>query len=170
MTRPIGLPPSARRLQKSLTYGACCGCYTYGFVDPMPAPTTERLPRPGPGRSYLYEPKLDGFRGLALVDDSDGVRNRRWNDLTKAYPEVTASLAVVPAGTVLDGELVCWNGGRLDCGALLRRHPSGTGLPTWSRCCQSVDADIRTPGIAIGCGPYAASESRCSLHASDVSG
>lgn len=52
--------------------------------------------------------------------------SRRGNTLTGSFPEVTASLReVIPPATVLDGELVCWSAGRLDFGALLRRHGAG---------------------------------------------
>lgn len=62
--------------------------------------------------------------------------------MTRYFPEIVAALAArVPAGTVLDGELVVYRDGRLSFAALQRRiHPSSahhaarlvnTGTP-WS--------------------------------------
>ena len=71
----------------------------------------------------LYEPKWDGYR---LVVVRTGSTTRVWSkqgrDLTDRFPDVAAAaVAQVPAGTVLDGEVVIWNGSRLDFGLLQRR-------------------------------------------------
>jgi ATP-dependent DNA ligase len=71
----------------------------------------------------LYEPKWDGYR---LVVVRTGATTRVWSkqgrDLTDRFPDVVAAaVAQVPAGTVLDGEVVIWNGSRLDFGLLQRR-------------------------------------------------
>lgn len=70
-----------------------------------------------------WEPKWDGMRVLALADGAaTALRSRHGEDLTLAFPEVVAAVAAhVPAGTVLDGELVVRQGGRLDFGALQHR-------------------------------------------------
>ncbi|CAM5536441.1 ATP-dependent DNA ligase OS=Leifsonia shinshuensis OX=150026 GN=F1C12_21880 PE=4 SV=1 [Leifsonia shinshuensis] len=55
---------------------------------------------------------------------SAGVRlfSRQRKDLTGAFPDVAAAIAEqVPAGCVLDGEVVRWSGERLDFDALQRR-------------------------------------------------
>src|SRR5262249_47369803 len=57
---------------------------------------------------WLYEPKVDGYRVLAFVEDS-GVRlvSRRGLDLTAFFPEVVAELADQAIDTmVMDGEIV----------------------------------------------------------------
>ncbi len=64
---------------------------------------------------------------LVVVDD-DGARlySRRGTDLSARFPEVTAAVvAQVAPGTVLDGELVVWAGGRLDFAALQQRRARG---------------------------------------------
>src|SRR3954467_1040005 len=71
----------------------------------------------------LYEPKWDGYR---LVVVRTGTSTRVWSkqgrNLTDRFPDVVAAaVAQVPAGTVLDGEVVVWNGSRLDFG-LLQQH------------------------------------------------
>ena len=60
------------------------------------------------GRGWVLEPKWDGFRVLAAVDQG---KTRAWTrhgtDITAAVPGVLGELAeLVPAGTVVDGELV----------------------------------------------------------------
>jgi ATP-dependent DNA ligase len=75
-----------------------------------------------PGGAW-YEPKWDGFRG-ALVRSSRGARvwSRQGKDMTERFPDIVAAAAAqVRAGTVLDGELVIWNGTRLDFDLLQRR-------------------------------------------------
>jgi bifunctional non-homologous end joining protein LigD len=71
---------------------------------------------------YLFEVKWDGVRALAAVEAG---RWRLWgrtgSDYTARYPEL-AVLGRLPAGSVLDGELVVLRGGRADFPALLRRH------------------------------------------------
>jgi ATP-dependent DNA ligase len=67
----------------------------------MLARSSERLPT---GRSCVYEPKWDGFRA-ALTPFSITSRNAR--DLTRYFTDlVAAAEASLPAGTVLDGEIV----------------------------------------------------------------
>ena len=70
-----------------------------------------------------WEPKWDGMRVLALADGAaTALRSRHAEDLTAAFPEVVAAVAAqVPAGSVLDGELVVRRSGRLDFGALQHR-------------------------------------------------
>ncbi|MGY1785297.1 ATP-dependent DNA ligase [Geodermatophilus sp. SYSU D00698] len=70
-----------------------------------------------------YEPKWDGYR-LVVVRGRAGTRlwSKQGRDLTDRFPDLAAAaLAQVPAGTVLDGEAVVWNGERLDFGLLQRR-------------------------------------------------
>lgn len=71
----------------------------------------------------MYEPKWDGFR-CALVRDDSGTHlwSRQGKELTDRFPDVaTAAAAQVMPGTVLDGELVIWNGDRLDFDLLQQR-------------------------------------------------
>ncbi|MET0764069.1 MAG: ATP-dependent DNA ligase [Blastococcus sp.] len=71
----------------------------------------------------LYEPKWDGYR-LVVVRSAGSTRvwSKQGRDLTDRFPDVVAAaLAQVPVGTVLDGEVVIWNGSRLDFGLLQRR-------------------------------------------------
>jgi hypothetical protein len=74
-----------------------------------------------------WEPKWDGYRLLAAVDADRGTTlwSRRGTDLTAAFPDIAAAVdQQVPAGTVVDGEVVVWAGERLDFAALQRRVAS----------------------------------------------
>jgi bifunctional non-homologous end joining protein LigD len=66
------------------------------------------LSRPGPlpkGPGWSFEVKWDGFRALISTVDGFRVRSRRGWNMTPALPE----LGRLPAGLVLDGELIAFN-------------------------------------------------------------
>ncbi|WP_254716471.1 ATP-dependent DNA ligase [Actinomadura sp. WMMB 499] len=122
-------------------------------VKPMLAAAVERLPAPGacPG-GCRYEPKFDGFRAIAIVDEAGAVllASRRGIRFNEAFPEVVAAVAeLVPSATVLDGEIVRWGAdGRLDFGALQRRHVAGRRRPDLARAepCHYVAFDVLESG------------------------
>src|SRR6476659_586996 len=69
------------------------------------------LSRPGPlpsGSGWSFEVKWDGFRAIVSTEGGLRVRSGRGWDMTHAVPE----LAELPAGLVLDGELVAWADGQ----------------------------------------------------------
>ena len=57
---------------------------------------------------WQYEPKLDGFRGMLRRSTTGHVqllsRNRR--DLASSFPELVEAARALPAGTLMDGEIV----------------------------------------------------------------
>jgi bifunctional non-homologous end joining protein LigD len=57
---------------------------------------------------WLFEPKLDGFRTIAFVNDGKvRLRSRRGLDVTGRYPALAGSLARQPVSQlVLDGEII----------------------------------------------------------------
>jgi ATP-dependent DNA ligase len=66
-------------------------------------------------------------RGLIGVDVGGRawIRSRRGTDLTGAFPDIAeAASRQLPTNTLLDGELVVWDGDRLDFTALQRRVAS----------------------------------------------
>ena len=76
-----------------------------------------------------YEPKWDGYR-LVIVRTASSTRlwSKQGRDLTDRFPDVAAAaLAQVPAGTVVDGEVVIWSGDRLDFGRLQQRMVNSPG-------------------------------------------
>jgi ATP-dependent DNA ligase len=88
-------------------------------VLPMLAVAAEPFDSP----EYCFEIKYDGVRALAAVDEM-GWRlwGRERADYTARYPELDV-LRRLPAGTLVDGELVAFDeNGRPDLRLLLRRH------------------------------------------------
>ena len=94
-----------------------------------PAPD---LPAAG---AVIYEPKWDGFRCIAFVEAGGpasgaevilGSRNEK--PLTRYFPELAEPLrAALPAGGVLDGEIVVAGANGLDFGSLQQRiHPAAS--------------------------------------------
>jgi bifunctional non-homologous end joining protein LigD/DNA ligase-1 len=87
-------------------------------VRPMLAVAAEPFDSP----EYLFEIKWNGIRALAAAEGSDWqLWGRELADYRPRYPEL-AGLARLPAGTVVDGELVRLEQGRPILEALLSRH------------------------------------------------
>ncbi|MFI6847679.1 DNA ligase [Kitasatospora sp. NBC_00085] len=74
------------------------------------------------GSGVLYELKLDGFRCVAFArgERPPYLQSRSGRDLTAEFPPIAAAVARLPAGLVLDAELVAWRGGRFAFQELLR--------------------------------------------------
>ncbi|MER7121109.1 ATP-dependent DNA ligase [Streptomyces goshikiensis] len=81
------------------------------------------LPR-APG--LAYEPKFDGHRLVVVRTVEDVVLQARSGRIvTAAFPDLAAAARQLPAGTVLDGEVVVWHEGRTDF-ALVQRRAAAT--------------------------------------------
>ncbi len=94
------------------------------FVPPMLA----KRGVPFDSSEHLFEVKWDGTRALAFVD-SCGYRlvNRHRADVTDRYPELRF-LNDLPAGIVLDGEVVVLRQGKPDFSLLLSRNQARASL------------------------------------------
>lgn len=122
-------------------------------VKPMLAVTVDRIPPPQscPG-GCLYEPKFDGFRAVARVDEEGAVDlwSRRRVRFDDAFPEIVEAVRErIEPGTVVDGEIVRWGeDGRLDFGALQRRHVAGRRRAEYARTepCHYVVFDVLESG------------------------
>ncbi|HVL99598.1 MAG TPA: ATP-dependent DNA ligase [Egibacteraceae bacterium] len=89
---------------------------------PMEARVHTALPSP-PG--WAYEPKWDGFRALAWGGPEPRLDSRNQRPLLRYFPELAPALALLPAGAVVDGEVVVVRDGRTDFDALQQRiHPA----------------------------------------------
>ena len=88
------------------------------FVPPMLA----RIGKPFDSPDHLFEVKWDGTRALTM-SESDGfrLRSRKQKDLVPGYPELKC-LEVLPAGVLLDGEIVVLEDGRPSFRGLLTRE------------------------------------------------
>jgi ATP-dependent DNA ligase len=74
------------------------------FVEPMECLAVSKLPE---GPNWLWEIKLDGYRALAIKSESNiTLFSRRKKSLNRKFPYIVESLADLPDGTVVDGELV----------------------------------------------------------------
>jgi ATP-dependent DNA ligase len=95
-------------------------------VEPMLAKLADALPS---GNGFLYEPKWDGFRALVFCGSKDVfIQSRDLRPLDRYFPELHAVVREqLPAGCVLDGEIVIATPGGLDFDALqLRLHPAAS--------------------------------------------
>lgn len=88
------------------------------------ATAVRTLPR---GAGLAYEPKFDGHR-LVIVRSETGVvlQARSGRIVTSAFPDLEVAAQQLPAGTVLDGEVVVWHEGRTDFALVQRRAAAAT--------------------------------------------
>ncbi|MFG3494854.1 ATP-dependent DNA ligase [Streptomyces sp. NPDC047928] len=89
------------------------------------AENVDRLPREA---GLAYEPKFDGHR-MVLFRRGDGVllQARSGRIVTAAFPDLAEAALTLPDGTVLDGEVVVWSGGRVDFAAVQGRAAATPG-------------------------------------------
>ena len=95
-------------------------------VEPMLARLADALPEHG---DFLFEPKWDGFRAIVFRGASDVfIQSRDLRPLDRYFPELhDALLERLPAGCVIDGEIVIMTPQGLDFDALqLRLHPAAS--------------------------------------------
>lgn len=92
------------------------------FVAPMLCERGEPFDDP----AWQFEVKWDGTRALAFVEAGAlRLRNRRARDILTTYPEI-GSLAELPSGTLLDGEIVVFEGEQPSFEGMLRREQART--------------------------------------------
>jgi ATP-dependent DNA ligase len=94
-------------------------------IEPMLARVAEAIP----AGDFLYEPKWDGFRSIVFRGTSDVfIQSRDLRPLDRYFPELhEAFLDELPAGCVVDGEIVIATPGGLDFDALqMRLHPAAS--------------------------------------------
>src|SRR3954466_13421963 len=95
-------------------------------IEPMLAKLATAIPV---GDAFLYEPKWDGFRAIVFRGASDVfIQSRESRPLDRYFPELHATfLDRLPAGCVVDGEIVIATARGLDFDALqLRLHPAAS--------------------------------------------
>ncbi|HEY3246830.1 MAG TPA: ATP-dependent DNA ligase [bacterium] len=95
-------------------------------IEPMLAKLADALPA---GGDFLFEPKWDGFRAIVFRSATDVyIQSRVLRPLDRYFPELHgAFLEQLPAGCVIDGEIVIRTPHGLDFDALqLRLHPAAS--------------------------------------------
>lgn len=97
------------------------------FIPPMLARAGQAFDSP----DHLFEPKWDGMRAALYVEGgSIRIVSRHGKDFTASFPDL-AALHKLPAGTVLDGEIVVLDDqGKPDFDRLLHRIRGQGGLST----------------------------------------
>jgi ATP-dependent DNA ligase len=86
------------------------------------APQLARLERVLPtGEPWIYEAKWDGFRGILASPPRRTLQSRNGNDLSRWFPELVDAGTLLPAGTILDGEIVAVRNGGVSFEALQDR-------------------------------------------------
>src|SRR6202162_3167124 len=74
------------------------------FIEPMECLSVSKLPE---GNQWIWEVKLDGYRALAFKSGTGvALSSRRIKSLNRQFPYIVEALADLPAGTVVDGEVV----------------------------------------------------------------
>ena len=87
----------------------------------MEARTSEQWPK----GDYVYEPKWDGFRSISWSKPENRIDSRNQRPLLRYFPELAPALDQLPAGTVVDGEIVVVVEGATDFDSLQQRiHPA----------------------------------------------
>lgn len=114
-----GRSPSAHREPIDL---AALPTATLKFVEPMRPQLVTALPQ---GASWSYEPKLDGYRALAVKTRTEvQLLSRNENALNAQFPAVAAALTRLPEETVVDGEIVALDAEGRPAFSRLRNHGS----------------------------------------------
>ena len=112
---------------------------THPFPPPLPtmeAKTSERWPT---GR-FAYEPKWDGFRSLSWSVPHLRLDSRNERPLLRYFPELEPALRQLPAGTVVDGEIVVAVDGATEFDVLQQRiHPAESRI---TRLSQETPAEL----------------------------
>ena len=74
------------------------------FVEPMLARLVSHLPE---GDGWGYELKLDGYRAVVMRNArATTIFSRRGNELNAQFPHLAKAFDFLPAGTIIDGEIV----------------------------------------------------------------
>ena len=95
-------------------------------LEPMLAKLSDQLPAAG---DFLFEPKWDGFRAIVFRGAAElFIQSRDLRPFDRYFPELHAALLErLPAGCVLDGEIVIATPRGLDFDALqMRLHPAAS--------------------------------------------
>lgn len=102
---------------------------------PPPIPTMEaKIAERWPSGRLAFEPKWDGFRSLSWSVPELRLDSRNERPLLRYFPELEPALSQLPAGTVVDGEIVVVVDGVTQFDTLQQRiHPAESRIAKLSR-------------------------------------
>jgi bifunctional non-homologous end joining protein LigD len=96
------------------------------FMEPMWPLLVAALPQ---GAQWSYEPKLDGYRALALkTANAIQLLSRNRNVLNERFPAIAEALMRIPEGTLIDGEIVALDDAGRPAFDLLQNDGSRAGV------------------------------------------
>lgn len=78
--------------------------------------------KPFSSKAWIFEPKIDGTRCIAHIQDGVVLQNRRLANITYRYPEIEEALANTASGSIIGGELAVFSNGKPDFSALAERE------------------------------------------------
>ncbi len=81
-----------------------------------------QIERPFSDPDWFFEPKLDGFRGIAFIKDDVKIQSRRGYDLTRSFRAIAESFKGIGHQAVLDGEMVALTADGKPCFECLQRQ------------------------------------------------
>ncbi|RLE16141.1 MAG: ATP-dependent DNA ligase [Actinobacteria bacterium] len=94
-------------------------------IVPMEAKVRTTWPTDG----WAFEPKWDGFRAIASHDGEARIDSRKQKPLLRYFPELVAVVGSLPAGCVVDGEVLVVEQDRLAFDMLQARiHPAASRI------------------------------------------
>ncbi|MEM9661258.1 MAG: ATP-dependent DNA ligase [Planctomycetota bacterium] len=96
----------------------------------------------GPRSEWLAEWKWDGIRCQLVCRDQILLWSRGDELITHQFPEITAAASHLPPGTVLDGEVLLWDGGAPLPFAALQRRLNRKAAPTQQLGLFATDAPV----------------------------
>ena len=64
------------------------------------------IPKPFSDPGWIFEPKLDGFRGIAVIKRDARMISRKGFDLTRSFGEIAESLKRLDTEAIFDGEIL----------------------------------------------------------------
>jgi ATP-dependent DNA ligase len=102
-------------------------------ILPMEAKSVAALPE---GANWVYEPKWDGFRCLAIKDGKDiALQGKSGRPLDRYFPEVLQALSSIKQHRfTIDGEIIIRINGELSFEALqMRLHPAASRIAKLSK-------------------------------------
>lgn len=81
----------------------------------------ETIDEPFDDAGWIFEYKWDGFRALTYINEDIKIISRNGNNLTPYFPELNVIQKCFKRGTILDGEIIAYNGQKGCFSQILKR-------------------------------------------------